>query len=472
MIRKLRMKFTVAALASMAVVLLLILGTVNIVNYRNVIQDADGVLKMLADNEGTFPDMKPAQEQSSEAQGEENEPAGETTASGEPKQEDKKSDQDEPPENQAKDGFGNLRHASAETPFETRYFSVLLDADGTVVKTDVSKIAAVDEESAQEYAKELTEKGKTKGFLLDYRYSVTTIKVSDENSAAGSDTTSSSNESVGQQSLVIFVDCSKNLSTCQMFLVASIGISVIGLLAVFLLLMILSGRIVRPYAESYEKQRRFITDAGHEIKTPLTIIDADLAVLEMELDQEEPNEWITDIQKQTVRLKDLTNDLIYLSKMEEGQVQKSSQMEFPISDVVSELAQSFQNLALANGKTLTCEIEPMLTFYGDMKGIQKLTGILLDNAVKYSVEGGKIELKLKKQGKGIQLSVSNPTEGMDKVQTSRMFDRFYRRDESRSTKTGGYGIGLSIAKAVVGAHKGKIKASLSEEGKLTVTASM
>lgn len=436
MIRKLRRKFTAAALVSMALVLLLILGTVNVVNYKNVVQEADGMLQMLADNNGTFPDQKPGQ--------------GKTDTAEPPKDQPEKATQEDG-ENVLENELGKFRRTSVETPFETRYFSVVLDSNGSVVSTDVSKIAAVDEETAQEYAKDLFEKQKEKGFVSDYRYYVKTLE---------------------EDTMVLFVDCGRSLSTCRMFLFASIGITFAGLLAVFVLLLILSGRIVRPYAESYEKQKRFITDAGHEIKTPLTIIDADLAVLEMELDQEEPNEWIVDIQKQTVRLKDLTNDLIYLSKMEEGMVQKNQQTEFPISEVVGELVQSFQNLALANGRTMVSEIEPMLTFYGDVKGIQKLTGILLDNAVKYSTEGSTIELQLKKQGKGIHLSVSNQTEHMDQNQVRRMFDRFYRGDESRSTKTGGYGIGLSIAKAVTEAHKGKIKASLREDGRLTIAVNL
>lgn len=330
---------------------------------------------------------------------------------------------------------------SKETPFEIRYFSVRFAEDGTVSSTDLDKIAAVDETEAKEYAEKAVDSGKEKGFLASYRYYC---------------------KELSEGRMVIFVDCSKSLSTVQNFLEISVLIALLGLLAVTLLVAGLSGRIVRPFAESYEKQKRFITDAGHEIRTPLTIIDADLAVLEMEQEKNEPNEWMEDIQKQTNRLRELTEDLIYLSKMEEEE-KKEERMEFPISDVISEVVQSFQGPAKLKGKKLKEEIQPMLAFNGDMKGIRKLTGILVDNAVKYADEGGEIVVELKAQGKTLHLTVRNPAQSVKKEQVEHLFDRFYRGDESRSTKTGGYGLGLSIAKAVVTAHQGKIHAVLTED---------
>ena len=242
-----------------------------------------------------------------------------------------------------------------------------------------------------------------------------------------------------------------------------------GLLAVFLLLLILSKRIVRPVAESYEKQRRFITDAGHELKTPLTIIGADTDLLELDLGE---NEWLDDIKRQTKRLTGLTQDLIYLARMDEEQPQLQP-IEFPLSDMAEELGQSFQNLAAAQSKQFLTEIQPMLSLTGDEKAIRQLMSILLDNAVKYTPEGGRISFALKKEGRSIRLSVSNDTAvPMEKGVLDRLFDRFYRTDQSRNSSTGGYGLGLSIARSIVSAHKGKIRAENSGGNNLTITASL
>lgn len=147
------------------------------------------------------------------------------------------------------------------------------------------------------------------------------------------------------------------------------------------------------------------------------------------------NEWLSDIRKQTVKLKDLTNSLIYLSKMEESrdEVQK---IDFPISDLVEETAGSFEALAVTQNKTFDLEVEPMLTYCGEEKSIQRLVSILLDNALKYSPESGKIYVKFGKVGKNLQLSVYNTAEHVDQKKISHMFDRFYRFDEPETVRLG------------------------------------
>lgn len=174
------------------------------------------------------------------------------------------------------------------------------------------------------------------------------------------------------------------------------------------------------------------------------------------------NEWITDIQKQARRLTDLTNDLVYLSRMEEAG-DSMPMIEFPLSDVVSETAASFQTLAQTQGKIFQCRVQPMLSLTGNEKAIHHLVSILLDNALKYSPDNGVVSLVLKKQGKMLQLSVFNTTEStIRKENTNLLFERFYRMDSSRNSRTGGYGIGLSAAKAIVDAHGGKIQARTAD----------
>lgn len=416
MMKRLRFKFIAAAMLSVFVVLLVLLGTVNLLNYQKVTQDADHTLGILAENEGRFPD--------SDIHKEENLPK-------------QKQQMPKPHEEN--------REMSPELPYESRYFSVTLKEDGTALHTDTGRIAAVNSKKAQTYAKKAADSSKEKGFLSYYRYKKTEIE--------------------DGKTMIIFLDCSRSLATFGSFLVTSIWVSCLGLTAVFLLTVLFSRKVVRPFAENYEKQKRFITDAGHEIKTPLTIIDADLSILEMEYGE---NEWSEDIQKQTLRLKNLTNDLIYLSKMEEDSpaIHKS---DFSISEVAQEMTQSFQGPAKIQNKTLECRIEPMLSFCGDTGSIQRLFSILLDNALKYSPENGRIFFQMEKKGKNIVICVTNPAENLDSEKLPFLFDRFYRMDQSRNSGTGGHGIGLSIAKAIVLAHRGKIAASSQDGKSLTVT---
>ena len=266
--------------------------------------------------------------------------------------------------------------------------------------------------------------------------------------------------------MMIFVDCGRNLHAARSFLLTSVGISLAGFVAVSLLLYILSARIVKPISDAYEKQAQFITNASHDLKTPITIIDADADVLEMELGE---NEWLQDIGRQTRRLAGLIDELVCLSRMEEKDAH-IQMIDFPVSDVVSETAQSFEAAAIAQEKILTIEIQPMLSLCGDEKAMRQLTSILLDNALKYSTDKGTISLSLKKSDRFVCLSVCNTCDPVSPEDIKHLFDRFYRADKSRNSQTGGYGIGLSIAKAIVTAHKGTIFAASPDEHSLRITA--
>lgn len=215
-------------------------------------------------------------------------------------------------------------------------------------------------------------------------------------------------------------------------------------------------------SESYEKQKRFISVAGHEIKTPITIIDADVDILSMEIGEE--NEWLRDICKQTKRMAALTNDLLTLSRMDENR-QQFTMLDFPISDVVGETVWSFQALAHSRNRHIRAQIMPMISCRGDEDSIRQLVGILLDNAIKYAREKADgscddILLKLERRSHNLYLSVQNSAEPISDEQLRRFFERFYRTEQSRNSETGGYGLGLSIAKSIVEAHKGRIAASV------------
>lgn len=420
-IKTLRRKFIAATMLSLAAVLLVILGGVNLMSYQKVISDADAILELLCANSGTFPEF----------------PTGKRPAQAAA----------QPPISADKPGFGD-RGLSPETPYESRYFSVVLDETGQVAYTDTVQIAAIDDDTAASYAQAVWQSGRTSGFWEDYRYACRS-------------------EANGWR--IIFLDCGRTLSGFRTTLLASVMLALVGLGAVLVLLLILSGRIIRPVAESYEKQKRFITDAGHELKTPLTIISADTDLAEMECGE---NEWLEDIRRQAQRLTGLTEDLIYLSRMEEAQPRLQF-LEFPISDVVEEMAQSFLAPARSQDKKLEIEVKPMISCNGDEKAVRQLVSILMDNALKYAPPGGHLTLRLERQGRTVVLTVSNTTVyPVDKESLEHLFDRFYRADQSRNTQTGGYGLGLSIAKSIVSAHRGKIRAESPVPDLLTIVVSL
>lgn len=421
MIKKLRRKLIAACMLSLAVVLAVILGGVNLMSYQKVVRDADEVLALLANNNGAFPPGR----------------------GGGPAGQDGGAEAGVPGERDAP----ARRALSPETPYESRFFSVLLDADGQVLQTDTRQIAAVDEQAAAGYARSAAASARSTGFLGDYRYLV---------------------QPEGANTRVVCLDCGRSLSAFRSTLLSSIALALAGLLAVLVLLLILSRRIIRPVAESYDKQKRFITDAGHELKTPMTVIGADVDLAEMELGE---SQWLADIRSQVQRLTGLTNDLIYLSRMEERP--QLTLIPFPLSDLAEETAQSFQALAKSQGKDLALAIQPLLSCTGDEKAIRQLLSILLDNTIKYAPAGARLDLRLERQGRNALLTVSNPTaEPVEKGKLPRLFDRFYRSDQSRNSGTGGYGLGLSIAQSIVLAHKGKIRADSADGRSLTVTVTL
>lgn len=406
MIKSLRKRFILVAMGSIFLVLAVIMGTVNIVNYCRMLNKADDMITLLAENDGKFSDPFLVDEG----------------------------------RRKRKPGREGV---SPETPYETRFFSVTLDEEGNVLLVDVNKIAATSEEDAREYALKIFEKKYVKGLEGVYRYQMVTD---------------------GKNTKIIFLDCRQEISVFQASLFTSISVSVFGLLAVLILVIIFSKMVFRPVTESYEKQRQFITDASHEIKTPLTIIDANTEVLEMENGE---NQWTKSTRNQVKRLTSLTQQLITLSKMDEGKniLEKT---EFSLSDAVLEGVRSFEAVIKMQNKKMNTDIEEDIFYLGDEREIRQLTGILMDNAVKYSIDGGRIQITLKRRGKKIQLKIFNEAESIPKGKQDILFERFYRLDNSRNSETGGSGIGLSVAKAIVISHKGKISAYSTDGNSLTI----
>ena len=416
MIRDLRKKFILVAMLSTMLVLTAIMGVVNFSNYREMLDRADEMTALLEQNDGKFPEEPSRHEQDDT----ETPPAK--------------------PENDEKD----KSRFSVETPFETRYFTVTVDENGEVTDCDLDRIAAVDEETAEEYTQTAQQKNKTTGFQGIYRYRVTETE---------------------DGAKYVFLDCRREISNFRTVLVTTISVSLLGLAAVFVLVVIFSRMVFRPVEESIQKQKRFITDASHELKTPLTIIDANTEVMEMESGE---SQWTKSTRKQIQRLSGLVQQLVTLSRLDEEKGLEEK-CEFNLSEAVSECVQPYESLAQTREKNLTLNIEEDITYTGDERSIRQLAGILMDNAVKYSSENGNITLTLKKKGKKIFLEVYNDADDLPQGKMDVLFERFYRLDSSRNSGTGGSGIGLSVAKAIVQAHKGKITAENKNGRRLTIT---
>lgn len=405
--RRLRRKFILVAMGAVTVVLTLIIAGINIVNYSHVCKMADARLDyILAGKDGIdWGDESKA------------EPANGKDAG----------------DSQAGVRIRHFEGMTAESPFDTRYFTVTIDA-GQVADVNTARIAAVGAKRAASIAARLHAKGWTSGFSGNYRY---TTDVQDD------------------EITYVFVDCSRELASFHSFLSASVAISCIGWLAVLAIVTVASGAVIRPMVESYSKQKRFITDASHEIKTPLAVIDAANEVQEIESGE---SEWTQSIHEQVARLTALTERLVFLARMDEGSA-GFTMASIDLSEAVDKAAAPFESVAVSRGKRLSMSVATGVRAHADAAAVTQVVELLLDNATRYASEGSVIELSLRAVSRGAgkgsaELVVSNAVDELPEGDLDRLFDRFYRADVSRSSKTGGSGVGLSVVRAIAEAHGG------------------
>lgn len=325
-----------------------------------------------------------------------------------------------------------------ERPYMTRYFAVTFGDDGVVTHTSRDYIASITYDTAIEYASAVIDHGHEFGFYKGYRYTV----------------------SQTMPRIVVFLNAEIELSARNAVLIASCTVSALCMLLAFIIILLLSKRALDPYMRNIERQKQFITDAGHELKTPLTAIAASADVLAME---NEGNEWVGTIQTQVQRLSKLVNGLVTLSRLDEEQP-RLEHSNFFLSDVIWEIAEPMVSVAASKGLRFEQSIADGMTMRGDRDSIAQLVSILLDNAAKYCTPDGEIRLRAYKQHRDNVIEVYNTCTLSDPEHIERLFDRFYRPDKSRTSATGGNGIGLSIAKAIAEAHKGTITA-LTNNGK-------
>lgn len=405
MIERLQRKFVLIAMGSLLLILLIMLGTINLLNLYHMNGRLDRVLYMIAENDGQLPEYETPHE------------------------------------------TGGLLSSlefqmTPETRFETRYFTVRLNQNGSVIAVDINQIAAVKEEQAVAYARQIIALDSDTGYLEHYKYQII---------------------EAGDTTLLIVLDCRMQLQSVESFFQISCLVGLASLLLMFLLASGLSSWTLPPVQASLDKQKQFITDAGHEIKTPLAVIAANTDVLEISMGK---NEWTGSIHRQTKHLDALVKQMLTLSRLEEEQRQRPHS-PFYLSDLLWEVVGGFQAAAALLQKQLCCEIPPKVTVCGDREEIGQVVTILLDNALKYSGKNSVIALRLYRKARHMVVDIENTLDTPLRVgNPMQLFDRFYREDSSRSRESGGYGIGLSIAKAIVEAHGGNLSAILQTQKRI------
>lgn len=328
-----------------------------------------------------------------------------------------------------------------EFAMSARFFVVYLNTSGEIMHTDVSQIATISEAEAEQLALEvLTEKPPSlSGSIEHFKYKVSP-------SAAGSGI------------VMVFLDTSTVLNSILTVLSISVCIGLVCWLLMLLLVSLLSKKAILPIARSLEKQKQFVTNAGHEIKTPLAIILANTDALELHNGE---SKWSRNIRTQTIRLNGLMQNLLTLSKMEENTA-KLNREDFCASRLLEESLHPYYEMAALNQISIQAEIQPEIKLHADQAHITQLFSILLDNAVKYTNPGGQIIVTLQKPDKTAILRVKNTCSELPGAEPEKLFDRFYRGDSARTQKSGGYGIGLSVARAIVETGKGSIHASYED----------
>ncbi|MCR4675606.1 MAG: HAMP domain-containing histidine kinase [Sphaerochaetaceae bacterium] len=334
--------------------------------------------------------------------------------------------------------------ADPERNYTTRFFTVRFNRSGEVTAMLTDYIVSIDDREAIEYAMDAMDSGKEGGYMGDYRYMVRSSE---------SDT------------VVAFLNVSSGRQALAYLRSISISIVIAGTALAFLIVFLLSKRAIRPFVQNMEQQKRFITDASHELKTPLTSITASLDVIDMEGNSDE---WTDNIRKQTGRMSHLVSELVTLSRLDEFNPELKKET-FSLSDTAWEAAESFSGMARGLGKTFNTAIEDDISFTGDRNSINKLLSVLLENAVRYSSENGEINFSLSKVSNGAEIKITNTCSYSSPLDTKHLFDRFYRPDDSRNGETGGTGLGLAIAKSIVQAHNGRISASCEDGTLMTVS---
>lgn len=435
-IQRLKRKFILTAMLSFITVMLFMSAAIFAANLAITRSEVREVMAYLISNNGKLG-------------------AGELTGSEEESEQDVEAPAEQPGQGNSRSdsfrsqlqelfGFGS-NYNSPEFFYATRYFAVTYDADGSVDDVITNHIAAIEKQEAVQYADRVRKGWRRFGSYGDYYYQV-------------------SNASDGS-GIVVFLDCTSQVAFSHRIMYICLILIGFGMLVSWLVLRVLAGRLVQPEIRNAEMQKSFITNASHELKTPLAVIRANTELLEMTSGE---NEWTQSTLRQVDRLQGLIQNLVMITRAQE-QDNKTERVNVDVSKAVEETVKTFEPVATQEDKKMEQQIQEGITMLAEEGQIRQLTSVLVDNAIKYCDDKGTITIALSKKGRSnVKLSVSNDYADGKNQDYRRFFDRFYRADESHNQDKGGYGIGLSIAQNLVEQYHGSINASWSD-GVITFT---
>lgn len=410
MIKRLQRKFIRIAMLSVAAVMAALCFLVNAAYYIYVDNELSDMLYMIADNRGSIPTVPDPR----------------------------------PPEPGA-DGRHPDGPFTMETPYSTRYFVLLYDDSGELSEMKLDYIASVDSDNVERYLTAAASNGEGMGYIDSYKYYV--VRNGDNRNTA------------------VFLDCYQEQRMLRAVAAVSVLAAAVCIVGVYVLVCLLSKKAVEPFIESSQRQKQFITDASHELKTPLAVMTTGLSVLELEVGE---NKWTAMLKSQTEKLSSLVCALVTLSRMDEEKP-KLNVKGFDLSAAVVDTAEAFTVHAESTGHVLDVDIAPSMKYRGDEALIRQLCSVLLDNAVKYALTDSTVSLTLMRERGYAVLRCVNECEPISDEDMKHLFDRFYRTDKSRNSSTGGFGVGLSIARSIAEAHGGTISASAPRPGMIEFT---
>lgn len=325
-------------------------------------------------------------------------------------------------------------YSAPEFTYSVRYFAVLYDKNESIYEVKTNHIASVTTEDALSYAGKIKKKHDNFGRDGYYYY-----KYKEYDDGSG---------------ILVYLDCYDEVQTGHRMLRTSFILFAFGIIISYVVSSLLSKKAISPEVKNAELQKQFITNASHELKTPLAVIKANTEMTEM---LEGETEWTQSTMRQIDRMNGLIKNLVMIAKAEEGSEEEKCDVN--ISKVVVDCTETFSSMAAQDDKKLEMNIEDNVIMTASESQIRQLVTLLLDNAIKYCDEKGTVTVDLSRKSRGVGLVVSNSYAEGEGVDYSRFFERFYRKDESHNIEKGGYGIGLSIAESLVKQYKGEIDAT-------------
>ena len=426
-IKKLKNKFLIISMCSFIAVMVIIGGLIYIGTLTVSRREAHEVTQSIIDNGGELPSVKTViRDDGSDDNGQDSEDDEDIT-NPTPK---------ENLNNFLKTLFGSGRNilSNKDQWYATRYFSVVFDRQNNVTDIKADRIASVDLQQAKQYALAVSKNTFSFGSIGNYYYQVSKQK---------------------NRTIVVFVDSTNQIRLTNRILYMALILLGFGSIISFLVLRALSYKVIAPEIRNAEQQKQFITNASHELKTPLAVIKANTQVQEM---MNGKDEWSESTMHQVDRMTGLIQNLVTIVRAEEKE-DAGDRTDTDISEAIRDTVKSYAPVAENAGETLNQNIGDGIHMNAVESQIRQLATLLIDNAIKYCDEKGTIDVTVIQKGRGIRLSVSNSYADGKNVDYSKFFERFYRADQSHNVDKGGYGIGLSIAESLVKQYNGSINAS-------------